>query len=63
MDGTVKRKPATSLANHDIEVLVAWYKAVREIYGKYLTKLPSDAWRIIPRYHDGITTEACCDNA
>ncbi|KAF9467688.1 origin recognition complex subunit 3 N-terminus-domain-containing protein [Collybia nuda] len=28
----VKRKPTTSLASHDIEMLVAWYKSIRETY-------------------------------
>lgn len=63
MNATVKRKPATSLANHDIQVLVAWYNAVRETYSKYLTKFPFDTWWIIPRYHDSITAETYCDNA
>jgi origin recognition complex subunit 3 len=30
----VKRRPTTSLANYDIEMLAAWYTAVREAHGK-----------------------------
>jgi hypothetical protein len=29
----IKRKPTTSVANYDIELLAAWYEAIREMRG------------------------------
>lgn len=33
MSDPVRRKPATSLANYDIELLATWYDAVLEAHG------------------------------
>lgn len=44
LNDIVKRKPATSLASLDIGLLIAWYNAVHESYGKYLTEIPYDTW-------------------